>query len=353
MAAIIPQGKTQFFNTVANGGAPLANGKVFFYVLNTTTYQNTYQDILLSILNPNPVVLDANGEASIWCLNGATYTMLVQDQYGNQVYQANTQAPAGPTNAVNVSASTTLTVAQSGGTIIPVGLTGPITLTLPTNALGLNYSVYGNGSYQVTVTAPAGNIYLPDGTFSASYVLPASYEQEVFLIADGTNWRAINTGAVNLTTLVAAGLITPASSIGIKGTTAADNAQAGSVGELLTASVTGASMTNNTVQNLLASPLVLTAGDWDVSGQVNYSTTGTGGTGYAAAINTVSATFPTQGGALGYSYITLPTTLGNQSLGLMPSRINVSASQNVYLVGYTAFTGTCTASGYLRARRVR
>jgi hypothetical protein len=83
MGAILPQGKTQFFNTVAAGGAPLSGGQVFFYARGTTTFQNTYQDINLTIPNTNPVILNANGEAQIW--GTGAYTVVVNDQYGNQI----------------------------------------------------------------------------------------------------------------------------------------------------------------------------------------------------------------------------------------------------------------------------
>lgn len=53
----------QFF---ANNGAPLAGGKLCTYVANTTTPLATYTDSSALTANANPIILDANGRASIW-----------------------------------------------------------------------------------------------------------------------------------------------------------------------------------------------------------------------------------------------------------------------------------------------
>jgi hypothetical protein len=82
---------------------------------------------------------------------------------------------------------------------------------------------------------------------------------------------APNTGS--FTTLSASGLITPSSTIGIKGTATNDSAQAGSVGEVSdTNNLTGVSLTNNTAVN--TSSISLTAGDYEVSGVVQFTAGG-------------------------------------------------------------------------------
>lgn len=153
------------------------------------------------------------------------------------------------------------------------------------------------------------------------------------------------------TTLSATALITPASAIGIKGTTAADSAQAGSVGEYLSNSTGGAAITSGTASN--ATTLTLTAGDWDVQGVVAFTPAGTTVMQLqGAGINTTSATFPAypNGTSLNFtaaagsgSYVTTPVV-----------RVNVSTSTTVYLVQTSVFTtSTAQAAGFIRARRVR
>lgn len=62
---------TQFLD---GAGDPLSSGKLEFLVSGTTTNKTTYSDINLTVANPNPVVLDANGRCP--------------DVYGEGVYKA-------------------------------------------------------------------------------------------------------------------------------------------------------------------------------------------------------------------------------------------------------------------------
>lgn len=87
MSGLIQKGKCQFFD---GSGMPLAGGSVTFYVPGTTTFKDTYQDSGLSIVNPNPVILDANGEALVW--GTGLYTQIVADSLGNQVWSATAAA---------------------------------------------------------------------------------------------------------------------------------------------------------------------------------------------------------------------------------------------------------------------
>jgi hypothetical protein len=95
MATLLPNGKQQF---VDDNGDPLAGGFVYFYIPGTTTPKNTYQNSAQSILNTNPVVLDAAGQAVIY--GSGTYRQIVRDADGNLIWDQPVEAPA-----------------QSGGTI--------------------------------------------------------------------------------------------------------------------------------------------------------------------------------------------------------------------------------------------
>ena len=64
--SLLPNPKFRAFD--ANGD-PLAGGKVYTYEPGTTTPKPSYTDNTGGTANANPVILDANGEASIW-LNG-------------------------------------------------------------------------------------------------------------------------------------------------------------------------------------------------------------------------------------------------------------------------------------------
>lgn len=156
---------------------------------------------------------------------------------------------------------------------------------------------------------------------------------------------------VAATTISATGLITPASAIGIKGTTTNDSPAAGSIGEPATNSTTGTAMTINTPANCTTLPL--TAGNWLVWGMVTFTPNpATTVAQIVAAISTTSATLPTLGTyqALGLSF----TTGANQSLTAMPLNIKLASSGTVYLVGQSSFSAnTMTCTGFIYALRIR
>ena len=67
MAVLTPTPKMQFTGI---DGQPLVGGKVYTYQAGTTTPQATYTDSTGAYTNPNPVILDARGEAAIWLGSG-------------------------------------------------------------------------------------------------------------------------------------------------------------------------------------------------------------------------------------------------------------------------------------------
>ncbi|MFC4275573.1 glycosyl hydrolase family 28-related protein [Achromobacter aloeverae] len=88
MASLLPNGKQYFTD---NNGKPLVGGKVYFYIPNTSTKKNTYQDPDQTILNTNPVILDARGEAVIW--GSGSYRQVVYDQFDNLIWDQLTEDP--------------------------------------------------------------------------------------------------------------------------------------------------------------------------------------------------------------------------------------------------------------------
>lgn len=88
MTGLLPNGKQTFID--ANGN-PLAMGTVAHYVPGTTTPKDTYQDQANTILNTNPVKLDASGRAVIW--GSGTYRQVVLDNLGNVIWDQLTGFP--------------------------------------------------------------------------------------------------------------------------------------------------------------------------------------------------------------------------------------------------------------------
>ena len=73
------------YRDFTNGGEPLAFGLVYTYAAGTTTPQATYVDNTQTTQNPNPVVLNARGEASIWTNPALSYKFVVTDSNGNTI----------------------------------------------------------------------------------------------------------------------------------------------------------------------------------------------------------------------------------------------------------------------------
>ena len=199
MSQQLINGKQQFID---GNGNPLAGGSVYFYLPGTLTPTNTWADPGLTILNTNPVILDANGEASIWGADSTQYREVVQNSLGvtlwDQVVGMNptslnsggvtfTQAGAGavqrtaqsklqesvsvldfgadPTgNADNTTAiQNAINAAVGGSLFVPPGvyLIGG-TITISSN----NLLIYGAGQSTIlkTTSATADMFVLGNGT---------------------------------------------------------------------------------------------------------------------------------------------------------------------------------------------
>ena len=88
-ATLLPPAKTSFFDS---NGRPLAGGSVYFYIPNTSTFKNTWQDEGKTILNTNPVVLDSSGQAIIY--GDGQYRQVVYDVHSNLIWDKLTDSYA-------------------------------------------------------------------------------------------------------------------------------------------------------------------------------------------------------------------------------------------------------------------
>jgi hypothetical protein len=157
-----------------------------------------------------------------------------------------------------------------------------------------------------------------------------------------------------VSTLTATGTITPSSTAGIVGTTTNDNANVGSVGEYITA--TGTSVSLSTGVNTNITSISLTAGDWNVWGNMVFIAAGTTQPAAAGFFAGVSLTSGNVDPVPSYSSLTGVTfAAGNAPTLIAPTRrISVSATTTVFLVAQANFTvSTMTGTGILQARRVR
>lgn len=150
-------------------------------------------------------------------------------------------------------------------------------------------------------------------------------------------------------------MVVGATGVSFRGTTLANNAGVGTVGEVVTALSASTTTALTTAVAATLTSVTLTAGDWDVSGSCGYLPAATTSvTQDACGVSLVAATMPTLGSYALSTYAAVTPTAVEQVKTTPNVRISVAAPTLVYLVGRSAFTvSTMTGGGTLFARRVR
>jgi hypothetical protein len=119
----------------------------------------------------------------------------------------------------------------------------------------------------------------------------------------------------------------------------------------LVASGSPVALTTATSANITS--ISLTAGNWDVQGNINFAGASATYTGASAGISTTSVTVPTDGTEVfsGAQFTVLTATDG---VSVPRKQINVTSTTTVYLIGRASFSaGTVGAYGSITARRIR
>jgi hypothetical protein len=144
--------------------------------------------------------------------------------------------------------------------------------------------------------------------------------------------------------------------VALMGVTDGSDAAPGQIGEVISINVT-APVTLPAATATTVASIALTAGDWDVSGEIWVVLGATVGGIVQAGINSFSAALPTAS-AIGISRTTLSMAStawagagATEVLPLRTCRISLAAPATYYLVGYAG--NAATATGNLIARRAR
>lgn len=180
-ATLLPLPETTFFD--ANGD-PLSSGTVTFYIPSTSTPKDTWKDSAGSMLNTNPIMLDAAGRAIIY--GSGSYRQVVKDSLGNTIWdQVTTDTAAttgiswggtssGTPNAQTVSASG-FTASAGSKLLFIAGFTNTGALTVNPN---------GTGGINVLKSTTVGAASLVGGEVAAGALIELDY--------DGTQLELIN-----------------------------------------------------------------------------------------------------------------------------------------------------------------
>jgi len=139
---------------------------------------------------------------------------------------------------------------------------------------------------------------------------------------------------------------------GRSGVTDGSNAAAGQIGEFITVSNTASPVTSGVWTSVAG--LILTAGDWDVWGEMAFSpAAGALSSSVGAGQSTASNTAPNvNGGSISLGLTT--SSMGVVTMAMPACRWNVTTSTTVWFVALVSFSGgTMSCSCVASARRVR
>ena len=221
MSAILsPVPKLQFFT---EGGVPLVGGKLYSYAAGTTAPLPTYTTASSTQLNPNPVILDSRGEASVW-LGSASYKLTLTDSTDVEIWTVDnitTQDAVVALAAFEVSLASTTNSAQGSSLVgyVPVSGSGRTVQSKLRDTVSVkDFGAVGDGTTDDTVaiqnaiaycqnTAQYGGkaLYIPGGRYRITASLSVSKEfltiygdgpWESQIYADGIATPVIKTAAM-------------------------------------------------------------------------------------------------------------------------------------------------------------
>lgn len=341
---------TQFSRIFGSCG----NADTAIHLTNGYVYGNVFEAIDHEVVNTCVVIDSSNAVNNLW-LGGQ---FVWNNGSGPAIAAINGTAGSnnrfiGPNiaNAGTVAINSIGIIVYSAGNAVGLEQLGGLLLQPPSGDGALTINTGASNSDDIVLQEAGVTRWILQRDSSANLNLQrfnssGTFVGQAFSLNNSTGVFTINNAAFT-------GTITPSTTAGIVGTTLADNANAGSVGEYVTATQSSAvSLASGVGSNITS--ISLTAGDWDVSGIINFVPANTTVvTNMTAGITTTSATLGVLGTFVGVS-IPYTSTGGGSTFATPAVRINVSSTTTVYLVALQAFSAsTMTATGFIRARRVR
>lgn len=170
-ASLLPPGKNCFFTAA---GVPNASGTATFYIPSTTTPKDTWTDADQTVLNINPVTLDAAGCAVIYGVG--IYRQILKDSLGNTIWDQPTAAG----HALNESWSGASGGSANAQTLTNAeynGIDGDLLYFLATfsNSGPMTIDVNGDGAVAVVRDGGSGPVALVGGEVISGNVVGVVY----------------------------------------------------------------------------------------------------------------------------------------------------------------------------------
>jgi len=324
----------------------------------------TTPTIATPVINGLPTGTGVSSTASV-------STLASRDANANTA--ANNYTP-GYTTTATAAGTTTLTVSSTRKQVFTGSTTQtlvlPVVSTLPQTNFA--FTIINNSTGAVTVQSSGANtiqvmaanstmeVYaiLLTGTSASSWQYqyypsnPATTTGDTYYANSSGEPQKLAIGSTNDIYTVVAGI--PAWSTGTPGVTTNSNASSGKVGEYVSSLIavgSATSFTTATAKNVTS--ISLTAGDWDVYGNVTFTEGSATVTARTAGISSTSATLPTDGSEIEMG--TLTTVVSEKvTLSIPTKRVSIASTTTIYLVGSTTFSaGTSSGYGFIGARRAR
>lgn len=173
-ATLLPNGQQQFID---GNGAPYASGTITLYSNYPTCsiLKNSWKDSAQTVLNTNPIVLDAAGRATIF--GSGSYCQVLKDVSGNTIW---TKETGDATTTANIVWGGTSGGSANSQTVTIPGFTATNGQTFYffatyTNTSNLTLSVNGGAALAVVKTTPLGVMQLTGGEVAAGNVTGVVY----------------------------------------------------------------------------------------------------------------------------------------------------------------------------------
>lgn len=175
-----------------NDGNPISGALLYTYLAGTSTPATTYTDVGLTTANPNPVVLDSAGRATIILSPGASYKFILKTAAGVTVWSRDN------ISAVPASSSN-LEVTGTAGEALTAGQT--VYLSDGSNSLtaGSWYRTQATASYSSTI-GPVGFATAAIANGAAGTIRLAGQMTALSSLVVGTTyWLSATAGAITAT----------------------------------------------------------------------------------------------------------------------------------------------------------